>query len=157
MQSFAHQLLAIQAPLPVATTTTATAPTSSRPTTAPNPHHHPNQSSHPTATTGGSRPRSASHSAPRPPTSARALFPPSGPASSPPDHYSGPDDHLDATVANAGGSTSHIPCKFFRQGTCAAGEKCSFSHSLDSTAVVPICKHWAKGNCKFGARCALAH
>ncbi|KZF21808.1 hypothetical protein L228DRAFT_283937 [Xylona heveae TC161] len=54
-------------------------------------------------------------------------------------------------------NTSHVPCKFFRQGACQAGKACPFLHSNDVTADSAPCKYFAKGNCKFGAKCALAH
>ncbi|KAI9800225.1 MAG: hypothetical protein M1825_004209 [Sarcosagium campestre] len=54
-------------------------------------------------------------------------------------------------------NTSHVPCKFFRQGACQAGKACPFSHSTDGTNTQTPCKYFAKGNCKFGAKCALAH
>ena len=36
--------------------------------------------------------------------------------------------------------TSHVPCKFYRQGTCQAGKACPFLHSED----VGICKYFQK-------------
>ncbi|KAI9837847.1 MAG: hypothetical protein M1819_006781 [Sarea resinae] len=54
-------------------------------------------------------------------------------------------------------NTSHVPCKFFRQGACQAGKACPFLHSNDSATETAPCKYFAKGNCKFGAKCALAH
>jgi hypothetical protein len=53
-------------------------------------------------------------------------------------------------------NTSHVPCKFFRQGTCQAGSACPFSHDLGAAAET-ICKYFAKGNCKFGPKCANVH
>lgn len=53
-------------------------------------------------------------------------------------------------------NTSHVPCKFFRQGACQAGNACPFSHDL-STAAENVCKYFAKGNCKFGPKCANIH
>ncbi|KAF2834806.1 hypothetical protein M501DRAFT_909881, partial [Patellaria atrata CBS 101060] len=53
--------------------------------------------------------------------------------------------------------TSHVPCKFFRQGACQAGKACPFSHSTEPASEVAPCKYFQKGNCKFGAKCALAH
>ncbi|KAH8175167.1 hypothetical protein LIA77_03585 [Sarocladium implicatum] len=53
-------------------------------------------------------------------------------------------------------NTSHVPCKFFRQGTCQAGKACPFSHDLGSASET-ICKYFAKGNCKFGPKCANIH
>ncbi|KAI1338132.1 hypothetical protein F5Y15DRAFT_407766 [Xylariaceae sp. FL0016] len=53
-------------------------------------------------------------------------------------------------------NTSHVPCKFFRQGACQAGSACPFSHDL-GTAAETICKYFAKGNCKFGPKCANVH
>ncbi|EXJ88855.1 hypothetical protein A1O3_01919 [Capronia epimyces CBS 606.96] len=54
-------------------------------------------------------------------------------------------------------NTKHVPCKFFRQGACQAGNACPFSHSLDPMSQQAPCKYFMKGNCKFGAKCALAH
>ncbi|KAF6827250.1 spindle poison sensitivity protein [Colletotrichum plurivorum] len=53
-------------------------------------------------------------------------------------------------------NTSHVPCKFFRQGACQAGNACPFSHDLGAAAET-ICKYFAKGNCKFGPKCANIH
>ncbi|KAK1777241.1 hypothetical protein QBC45DRAFT_196588 [Copromyces sp. CBS 386.78] len=53
-------------------------------------------------------------------------------------------------------NTSHVPCKFFRQGACQAGSACPFSHDL-SAAAETVCKYFAKGNCKFGPKCANIH
>ncbi|CAL3969759.1 unnamed protein product [Diplocarpon coronariae] len=53
-------------------------------------------------------------------------------------------------------NTSHVPCKFFRQGACQAGSACPFSHDLSSTND-NVCKYFAKGNCKFGPKCANIH
>lgn len=53
-------------------------------------------------------------------------------------------------------NVSHVPCKFYRQSVCQAGEKCPFSHEVDNRSQA-ICKYYQKGNCKFGAKCALAH
>ncbi|RDW68026.1 hypothetical protein BP6252_09422 [Coleophoma cylindrospora] len=53
-------------------------------------------------------------------------------------------------------NTSHVPCKFFRQGACQAGKACPFSHDLASTTD-NVCKYFAKGNCKFGGKCANIH
>jgi hypothetical protein len=39
--------------------------------------------------------------------------------------------------------TSHVPCKFFRQGTCQAGKACPFSHDPASTTD-NVCKYFAK-------------
>ncbi|KAH8895923.1 hypothetical protein GQ53DRAFT_743875 [Thozetella sp. PMI_491] len=53
-------------------------------------------------------------------------------------------------------NTSHVPCKFFRQGACQAGNACPFSHDLGAAAE-NVCKYFAKGNCKFGPKCANIH
>ncbi|OQV01047.1 hypothetical protein CLAIMM_06464 [Cladophialophora immunda] len=50
-------------------------------------------------------------------------------------------------------NTKHVPCKFFRQGACQAGNACPFSHSLDPMTQQAPCKYFMKGNCKFGAKC----
>lgn len=39
--------------------------------------------------------------------------------------------------------TSHVPCKFFRQGACQAGNACPFSHDLGAAAET-VCKYFAK-------------
>ncbi|KAI8062400.1 hypothetical protein BC940DRAFT_349600 [Gongronella butleri] len=51
---------------------------------------------------------------------------------------------------------SHVPCKFFKQGTCTAGANCVFSHNL-APSTETVCKYFLKGNCKFGTKCALLH
>ncbi|KAM3540067.1 hypothetical protein ARSEF1564_007035 [Beauveria bassiana] len=53
-------------------------------------------------------------------------------------------------------NTSHVPCKFYRQGACQAGNACPFSHEL-GVASETVCKYFAKGNCKFGPKCANIH
>lgn len=50
-----------------------------------------------------------------------------------------------------------MPCKFFRQGACQAGNSCPFSHEMNLTIKNQPCKYFQKGNCKFGVKCALAH
>lgn len=53
--------------------------------------------------------------------------------------------------------TSHVPCKFYRQGACQAGKACPFLHSDEPLTERAPCKYFTKGNCKFGQKCALAH
>ncbi|KIW03126.1 hypothetical protein, variant [Verruconis gallopava] len=50
-------------------------------------------------------------------------------------------------------NTSHVPCKFFRQGACQAGSACPFLHGETPQP----CKYFQKGNCKFGLKCANDH
>ncbi|KAI3612860.1 zf-ccch type zinc finger protein [Moniliophthora roreri] len=53
---------------------------------------------------------------------------------------------------------SHVPCKFFKVGSCTAGSSCPFSHAvLEPGAQKDVCAWFVKGNCKFGHKCALAH
>lgn len=52
---------------------------------------------------------------------------------------------------------SHVPCKFFVQGNCQAGDSCPFSHDLNNSTSEQVCKYFQKGNCKFGMKCANAH
>ncbi|KAI8065456.1 hypothetical protein BC940DRAFT_304147 [Gongronella butleri] len=54
-------------------------------------------------------------------------------------------------------SLGHVPCKFFKQGTCTAGANCTFSHNLDLYSETAVCRYYLKGNCKFGNKCALLH
>jgi hypothetical protein len=61
---------------------------------------------------------------------------------------------------------SHVPCKFYRVGSCTAGLSCPFSHSSPSRSSASndpnpqpkdVCAWFVKGTCKFGHKCALAH
>ncbi|TFY52461.1 hypothetical protein EVJ58_g10004 [Rhodofomes roseus] len=53
---------------------------------------------------------------------------------------------------------SHVPCKFFKVGSCTAGSSCPFSHAvLEPGQHKEVCSWFVKGNCKFGHKCALAH
>ncbi|ORX52020.1 hypothetical protein DM01DRAFT_1307207 [Hesseltinella vesiculosa] len=54
-------------------------------------------------------------------------------------------------------SLGHVPCKFFKQGTCTAGANCTFSHNLDPYSETAVCRYYLKGKCKFGNKCALLH
>ncbi|KAJ1917440.1 hypothetical protein H4219_003183 [Mycoemilia scoparia] len=76
---------------------------------------------------------------------------------------SGKENDQDATSAERkggghnGGSTKHIPCKFFKNGNCTAGANCVFSHDPNAYVERPVCKYFMKGNCKYGNKCALSH
>lgn len=52
---------------------------------------------------------------------------------------SAPPADADNTIPD----TSHVPCKFFRQGACQAGNACPFSHDLGTSAET-VCKYFAK-------------
>ncbi|CDH60842.1 predicted protein [Lichtheimia corymbifera JMRC:FSU:9682] len=73
------------------------------------------------------------------------------------------NDHPPSSKQNNNGNNSkpsnlsHVPCKFFKQGTCTAGANCIFSHNPDPTSESAVCKYYLKGNCKFGSKCALLH
>ncbi|KAJ2722008.1 hypothetical protein GGI07_003598 [Coemansia sp. Benny D115] len=56
-----------------------------------------------------------------------------------------------------GGSTLHIPCKFYKHGNCTAGTSCYFSHDMSLFADKAVCKYFVKGNCRYGNKCALIH
>ncbi|KAJ1962316.1 hypothetical protein GGI12_002718 [Dipsacomyces acuminosporus] len=56
-----------------------------------------------------------------------------------------------------GGSTKHIPCKFFKHGNCTAGADCSFSHDINAFVEKAVCAYFLKGNCKYGSKCVLLH
>ncbi|KAI9751841.1 MAG: hypothetical protein M4579_005864 [Chaenotheca gracillima] len=73
-------------------------------------------------------------------------------------HGAGGAGRLDGPRSPPGSkNTSHVPCKFFNQGTCQAGKACPFSHSRDAAMTQAPCKYFAKGNCKYGQGCLLAH
>ncbi|KAI5950449.1 hypothetical protein KGF57_004318 [Candida theae] len=61
--------------------------------------------------------------------------------------------------SNANKNLSHVPCKFFKQGNCQAGDSCPFSHNIEGALAADRlpCKYFLRGNCKFGLKCALAH
>ncbi|KAI0067012.1 hypothetical protein BV25DRAFT_1269723 [Artomyces pyxidatus] len=60
--------------------------------------------------------------------------------------------------ANTAKDLSHVPCKFFKVGSCTAGASCPFSHSAPEPGQQKgVCAWFVKGNCKFGHKCALAH
>ncbi|KAI7902594.1 uncharacterized protein BX663DRAFT_509778 [Cokeromyces recurvatus] len=66
-------------------------------------------------------------------------------------HYSIPNNMIKLS------NLSHVPCKFYKQGTCTAGTNCTFSHNSDLSSEAAVCKYFIKGNCKFGTKCALLH
>jgi len=57
----------------------------------------------------------------------------------------------------SGKDLSHVPCKFFKVGSCTAGSACPFSHTSVEPGQKGVCTWFVKGNCKFGHKCALAH
>lgn len=40
--------------------------------------------------------------------------------------------------------TKHVPCKFFKQGACQAGQACPFLHSTDTMIDTAPCKYFTK-------------
>ncbi|KAI9278164.1 hypothetical protein BC943DRAFT_173046 [Umbelopsis sp. AD052] len=75
-------------------------------------------------------------------------------------HLRRSQSHPDQPKASKGSNSSnlsHVPCKFWKQGTCTAGANCIFSHNLDAASETSVCKYFLKGNCKFGTKCALLH
>jgi len=76
--------------------------------------------------------------------------------------FSHPLTDFTSTPANArhkssGKDLSHVPCKFFKVGSCTAGSACPFSHTAVEPGQKDVCTWFVKGNCKFGHKCALAH
>ncbi|AOW01603.1 hypothetical protein B0I72DRAFT_136084 [Yarrowia lipolytica] len=67
------------------------------------------------------------------------------------------DSRLSSSKGDKNKNLSHVPCKFFRQGACQAGDSCVFSHSVETSLQQAPCKYFQKGTCKFGVKCALAH
>ena len=53
-----------------------------------------------------------------------------------------PNGLIEYEIAN-GLDTAHVPCKFFRQGACQAGNACPFSHDLN-VATETVCKYFSK-------------
>lgn len=75
-----------------------------------------------------------------------------------PQHQRAINEHLSITRNQPHRHYAHVPCKFFRQNACQAGNSCPFSHSLDvQTADQRPCEYYRRGHCKFGERCANAH
>jgi hypothetical protein len=52
-------------------------------------------------------------------------------------------NHLLGVTDSTSTDTSHVPCKFFRQGACQAGNACPFSHDLGAASET-VCKYFAK-------------
>jgi E3 ubiquitin-protein ligase makorin len=55
---------------------------------------------------------------------------------------------------------SSTPCRFFQEGRCNQGRKCSFSHDpsvLKKPVVKAPCRYFLAGNCLAGDACAFAH
>ncbi|TFK46765.1 hypothetical protein OE88DRAFT_1666972 [Heliocybe sulcata] len=68
------------------------------------------------------------------------------------------DKNAKAKSSGKAKDLSHVPCKFFRVGSCTAGSSCPFSHSnAEPGQPKDVCAWFVKGNCKFGHKCALAH
>lgn len=42
--------------------------------------------------------------------------------------------------------TSHVPCKFYRQGACQAGKACPFLHSDEPVTERAPCKYFTKAS-----------
>ncbi|KAJ7269525.1 hypothetical protein C8J57DRAFT_1606843 [Mycena rebaudengoi] len=62
------------------------------------------------------------------------------------------------SAASKAKDLSHVPCKFYKVGSCTAGSSCPFSHSMvEPGGQKDVCAWFVKGNCKFGHKCALAH
>ncbi|KJZ73447.1 hypothetical protein HIM_07241 [Hirsutella minnesotensis 3608] len=101
---------------------------------------------------GRQDPRSPAHSQPPRPQSLRWPLAPAGHR-----RRSSPTmPKTDRADRPSAADTSHVPCKFFRQGACQAGNACPFSHDIGASAET-VCKYFAKGNCKFGPKCANVH
>jgi hypothetical protein len=66
--------------------------------------------------------------------------------------------HQSYSIRNPAKDLSHVPCKFFKVGSCTAGSTCPFSHHLaEPGQQKQVCTWFVKGSCKFGHKCALAH
>lgn len=66
--------------------------------------------------------------------------------------------YLNAEKTSSAKDLSHVPCKFFKVGSCTAGSSCPFSHTMQEPGgQKDVCAWFVKGNCKFGHKCALAH
>lgn len=81
------------------------------------------------------------------------------------------DEHAHAAPHDAGSALANaklsskkkealgqVPCKFFRNNGCSAGDACPFAHTLPGEGQPKaVCQWYLKGSCRFGHRCALAH
>lgn len=81
------------------------------------------------------------------------------------------EEHEDSAPPNAGSALANaklstkkkealgqVPCKFFRNNGCSAGDACPFAHTLPGEGQPKaVCQWYLKGSCRFGHRCALAH
>ncbi|CAJ0929201.1 unnamed protein product, partial [Mesorhabditis belari] len=58
----------------------------------------------------------------------------------------------------AGRETSHIICKFYREGFCRDNDACLFSHNAEDSLRHPeLCKFYKQGFCKKGLHCSNLH
>lgn len=80
------------------------------------------------------------------------------------DHDETPQGDAGSALANAKLSSKkkealgQVPCKFFRNNGCSAGDACPFAHTLPGEGQAKaVCQWYLKGSCRFGHRCALAH
>ncbi|CAP35917.2 Protein CBG18471 [Caenorhabditis briggsae] len=54
--------------------------------------------------------------------------------------------------------TEHQICKFFREGYCRDGDKCSYSHQAEDSLRRPqLCNFYANSFCKKGLQCLMLH
>lgn len=60
--------------------------------------------------------------------------------------------HRNALTKLSAIDTKHVPCKFFRQGACQAGQACPFLHSTDTTIDTAPCKYFTKVRDPAGLR-----
>ncbi|WFD08243.1 hypothetical protein MVES1_003615 [Malassezia vespertilionis] len=81
------------------------------------------------------------------------------------------DEHCNDTAQDAGSALANaklstkkkealgqVPCKFFRNNGCSAGDACPFAHTFPAEGQQKaVCQWYVKGSCRFGHRCALAH
>lgn len=55
-------------------------------------------------------------------------------------------------------NTEHQICKFFREGYCRDGDKCSYSHQAEDSLRRPqLCNFYANSFCKKGLQCLMLH
>ncbi|KAJ7994390.1 hypothetical protein DPEC_G00248790 [Dallia pectoralis] len=54
-------------------------------------------------------------------------------------------------------STKQVTCRYFLHGVCREGNRCMFSHDLNTSKPSTICKFYQRGVCAYGDRCRYDH
>ncbi|XP_066960248.1 probable E3 ubiquitin-protein ligase makorin-1 isoform X1 [Macrobrachium rosenbergii] len=57
----------------------------------------------------------------------------------------------------AEGGTRNVLCRYFINGACREGDRCRFSHNVDSARPSLLCRYYVRGTCAYGQNCRYDH